>query len=187
MKEKEKRDLLKRLRQSNQPSENKNNIKNPMIGMSRIFMFFLLIMFGFFLFSDSGGPQETTWRQFKNDMLEDNEVTKIVVVNKEKAEVYLKEEALQTSEHEDLPSDGLFASDTIPPGPHYYFNIGSVETFESKMDDATADFTEEQMVPISYEERFSIGEDLFAWLIPIGLLILFWVFIARGMRQRGGG
>lgn len=185
MKEKEKRDLLKRLRERKQPGSDNN--KNPVTGMSRIFMFFLLIMFGFFLFSGSGGPQETTWRQFKNDMLEDNEVSKIVVVNKEKAEVYIKEQALQTSEYEELQSEGLFASDSIPPGPHYYFNIGSVETFENKMDEATADFSEEEMVPISYEERFNIGEDLLTWLIPIGLLILFWVFIARGMRQRGGG
>ena len=184
MKEKEKKDILKRLRERNQ---NQNNNKNPMNGMSRIFMFFLLIMFGFFLFSGSGGPAETTWRQFKNNMLEDNEVDKVVVVNKEKAEVYIKNEALKTSEYTKLESDGLFGADGIPPGPHYYFNIGSVETFENKMDQATAEYSEDEMVPISYEERFNIGEDLLTWLIPIGLLVLFWVFITRGMRQRGGG
>jgi AFG3 family protein len=183
MKEKEKRDLLQRLRER---SQNKNTNKNPM-DMSRIFMFFLLIMFGFFLFSGGGGPTETTWRQFKNNMLEDNEVDKVVVVNKEKAEVYIKNRALSTSEYSELESEGLFGSDSLPPGPHYYFNIGSVETFENKMDEATANFSEEEMVPISYEERFNIGEDLLTWLIPIGLLILFWVFISRGMSQRGGG
>lgn len=185
MKEDQKRELKNRLSR-NKDKDNQKPTKDPFKGMSRIFWFFLLIMLGFFLFSGSGKPTEISWNKFKNNMLEDHEVEKVVVVNKERTEVFIKKSALGQPEYQDLEG-GIFSFDSIPSGPHYHFNIGSVETFEQKMDEAMADFSEEQQVPIEYESRFSIGENLLTWLIPIGLLILFWVFISKGMRQRGGG
>ncbi len=75
--------------------------------------------------------------------------------------------------------------DTVPHGPHYYFTIGSVETFEDKMDEAMAGFEEEEVVPIDYEERFQFGPDTLFWILPIVLIIGFWYMMSKGMKGRG--
>ncbi|MGK7394714.1 MAG: ATP-dependent metallopeptidase FtsH/Yme1/Tma family protein, partial [Candidatus Cyclobacteriaceae bacterium M3_2C_046] len=168
---------------SNKNNNNKRQPKNPFSRVGRMIMLFLIVAFGFFLFSGSGGPEEITWQQFKNTMLEDHEVAKINIVNKERAEVFIKKEALDQPQFQDLEGSAL--SDSVPRGPHYYFTIGSVETFENKLDAATSDFSEEEMIPITYSSRMDWGENILSWLLPIGLIIGFWILLSRGMRNKG--
>jgi len=114
-------------------------------------------------------------------MLIEGDVSKIVVVNKEVAEIFIKEEKLGKPEYKDI-SKGVFPSGA---GPHYKLQIGSVESFESKMEQAQKDFPQEERVEIKYENRTNWLRD-FAWLIPLVLIFLFWMFLLRGFAKRGG-
>ena len=64
-----------------------------------------------------------------------NAVEKIVVINKEIAQIYVKQDALDDSDLKDDPN-GILSSGQ---GPHYYITIGSVESFEDKLERAQED------------------------------------------------
>lgn len=163
------------------PGENSPK-KSP--GGSIGYWIYLIFIF-FILFSIFNRPisnvRELSWLEFENTMLSQLEVAKIVVVNKDLAEIYIKPEKLGDSKHQDI-SKGVFPSDV---GPHYVLHIGSVESFESKMEQVQTNFPQEERVEIKYENRTNWLRD-FAWLLPLVLIFLFWMFLLRGF-TRGGG
>ena len=73
------------------------------------------------------GPGVTTnqisWLEFQQTMLDQHDVAKIVIVNKEIAQIYIKPERLTE------PKDNEFTKGNVTNklGPHYIMQIGSVE------------------------------------------------------------
>jgi AFG3 family protein len=146
-----------------------------------LFLFFIL----FTLFNwPSAKLKEINWLTFEKTMLSAHDVAKIVVVNKEFAEIYIKKDRLSASKYKEIPQDGFMAES----GPHYTIQIGSVESFESKLQQAQQDFLPEERVGIAYQNRTDWTAVL-SWIVPFGLLILFWMFMLRGMGRSsmGGG
>ena len=126
-----------------QQNSNKDNTpkmpKRPKMNVYWIYGAIALLFIGMQFFGSMGSSlKETTWKDFKSNMLEPKDVEKVVVVNKEKVEVYIKPGKLGTGKYQEFNNDG-FSS-----GPHYYFTIGSVEYFEKQMDEAQKDFSEEE-------------------------------------------
>jgi len=143
-----------------------------------IFIFFIL----FSLFNKPGSNTgEISWLEFEKNMLSEGDVAKIVVVNKEVAEIFIKEEKLGNPKYQDISKD-VFPSGA---GPHYMLQIGSVDSFESKMEQAQKDFPQEERVDIKYENRTNWLRD-FAWLLPLVFIFLFWMFLLRRFSKGGG-
>lgn len=158
--------------------------KNPFSPLRILFWIIVLVAAGYFFLGGSGGPRETNWLQFENMMLETGDVERVEIINKERAEVYIKEDSLKKEKYSDVVQVSF--GDTVYAGPHYFFTIGSVETFEEKMKAAMSEFDENEIVPIHYSSRFSISNDLLIWFIPILIFIFFWILIIRSMRAKGG-
>ncbi len=160
--------------------ENKNPEKKKMPPMNNWWWVYLLIiglllaqwlsMGGF-----TAGPQETNWMDFKSEMLAQGAVDHIVVVNKERAEVFIKGEKLGQGRFEKIPKGR--------PGPHYFFNIGSVESFENKLAKAEEELQIDP-IPITYEERVNWVANILSWLLPFAIIIGIWMLI---LRRAGGG
>ena len=143
-----------------------------------LFLFVLLTIFNW----PSTNPKEISWLTFEQTMLRDYDVAKIVVLNKETAQIYIKEDKLKTPKYNEI-SDGAFTSNA---GPHYSLQIGSIESFESKLQEAQKDFPPEERVEIVYKNNIGwLG--VLSWILPFGLLILFWMFMLRGMGRSGMG
>jgi AFG3 family protein len=78
---------------------------------------------------------------------------------------------------------------SVPHGqPSYYFHIGSVETFERKLEDAqrTLGVTPRDFIPVVYSNETSLGHELMRFA-PTLLLIGGMIFLSRGMGGAGGG
>jgi AFG3 family protein len=136
-------------------------------------------------FHVGSNPQEINWQRFEQDMLKNHEIEKVVVVNKEKAEVYLKKEVLNSPKYKPLTEKGL---NSLPKtGPQYFFNIGSLEVFEQRMTDAQKALGDTQYVSVSYETRQNFLSDILGWLLPVLLLVAVWMFIFRKMNSASGG
>lgn len=158
----------------------------PKFNIYWVYALILLAFLGINFINWGGNAKEITWLRFKNEMLQNHDVEKIVIINKEKAEVYLKPSALQSSDkYKELKDKGF--STTGESGPHYYFTIGSVETFAQRMEEAQKDFSEDEIVPIKYETHRDILGELLTWLFPLLILIAIWIFIFRRMGGAGGG
>jgi cell division protease FtsH len=134
-----------------------------------------------FYFSTSRGPVKTTWNEVRSTMLINQDIEKIVVVNDKMATVYIKKDRLEKYKTQ---FDANFAK-PAEIGPHFTFNIGSVETFEKNLKEAQPSGMDE--ISLEYkEERNWAGEIL--WTIgPFALIILLWWWIFRRMSRGGGG
>lgn len=144
----------------------------------------VIMIFSQFLFTGAS-LEETTWSEFEREMLRAHDVEKVVVVNKEKAEVYINSDKLSSEKYKDVTDKGY--GESMPSGPHYVFTIGSVETFEEKMAKAQARFEEREMVDVVYETRRDVFGELVGWLFPIIIIVAIWIFIFRRMSGGAGG
>lgn len=127
---------------------------------------------------------EITWMQFEQNMLSRNAVDRLVVINQETAEVYIKKEFREDSAFADalrMPISGGFKT-----GPHYEFNIGSVESFERKLELAQQNLPKEQRLSVRYEGKGTLV-NLLPWIIPLLLFILMFRILFRGQGDAGGG
>jgi cell division protease FtsH len=124
---------------------------------------------------------KTTWFDVKNDMLLGHDVQKITVVNKERAEIYLKKEALKNEKYKGLKDRGIFGDEI---GPHYYFEIGDVQQFADDLREAEKTFPENERVSVEYITQRNYFSDILISILPFILLIGVWMFF---MRRMGGG
>ena len=167
---------------SSTSENNKKSSKPPFGGYG--FSWFYFFLFGLILwiviFSNPvSGTKEISWTFLQDSLLAQHDVEKIVVVNKEMAEIYIKPDLLEDSKYKEITD--RFGSKT---GPHYRMTIGSVETFENKLQLAQQNFLPEEKINIQYQNRTS-WINILSWLLPFGLIILFWMYMLR--RTGGGG
>jgi cell division protease FtsH len=120
--------------------------------------------------------------EFRENMLYTQEVSHIQVINKEKVEVYIKENALTLEKYEDVAETPFLG--TPNPGPHYTFSIGSIDVFEENMAEAQRDLLAEDWVDIRYDYQDNWFNSLWVWILPIFMIILFWNLM---IRRSGGG
>jgi AFG3 family protein len=126
--------------------------------------------------------QMTTWNEFERDMLLRGAVERIVIVNKEVANIYIKDSFRNDSIFSNVLNTSSGKGTTR--GPHYALNIGSVESFERKLDDVFGANPSLEKVRVSYEDRSTLL-DLLAWIIPIALFF-FVLRLLTGSRGDGG-
>jgi len=174
-------------RQNNQGSDNNNNEKKPFPKFNIYWVYALIAIFFIALnFMNLGGSaKEITWQEFQRKMLKNNDVEKIVVINKQKAEVYLKQEALNQQRYDELFEDGMFS---VPKeGPHFFFTIGSIEMLEQRLSDAQDNMPEGEYIEVRYETRKDVLGEVLTWLLPIFILVAIWLFIFRRIARGSGG
>lgn len=163
-----------------------NTPKAPKFNLLWIYLAILGIFFAINFFFGSSGPKETDWRAFNNEMLQVGDVDRLTVVNDERVEVYLKPDALQKDRHEEVSENVLGQNNT---GPHYQFTIGSVDYFQTQLDEAQQSLPEEQRVSARFETQEDWFGNILGWLFPILIIVAIWLFIFRrfSSRMMGGG
>ncbi|MCD6597355.1 MAG: ATP-dependent zinc metalloprotease FtsH [Bacteroidales bacterium] len=129
---------------------------------------------------------EIDWRRFEN-MVKDHDVEKIVVVNKDIAQVYLKPDVWSSGKYEDLKTKGFSPFPTS--GPQCYFYIGSVDIINADLEKIQNkyNYSDEEKLSPSYETKKDIFGDLLGWIFPIVILVAVWLFIFRRMGGGTGG
>jgi len=139
---------------------------------------------GFQLIFSGSGNEEITWQRLEREMIQNRDIEKIVVVNKENAEIYIKPDKLASGKYSDVDSHGFGG---IPNnGPHFSYTIPSVEVFNANIEEAQKKYgyNESEIISVRYETRKNILGDLLGWILPLALLVGVWLFIFRRM---GGG
>lgn len=173
-------------------AENKNSA--PKKGNKKQFNFYWIyaiigvLLIGTQLFQMGGGEKKTTWNEFVNTMLKTNEVKRLVVVtmNEESvAEIYIKSEALQQEKYKEVNKEGFGGSKNY--GPHYFLKIGTIDQFNADLNRVQESLSEENRIHPEYETRNNYVGELISWLLPIAIIIAFWMFIMRRMTGGAGG
>ena len=164
------------------PSKNRQERKPQ--NKKRPFVWFYVLLFFIILISYVANmgykTKEISWLEFERDMLSQNDVEKIEVVNQSVAMIYIKPDRLSDPKYKNLEEKLLPSAS----GPHYSIQLGSLETFENKLDEAQQGLPAEERVQIRYVNKFDWTRFL-SWIFPILLLFLVWVFLLGRMATGG--
>jgi ATP-dependent metalloprotease FtsH len=154
-------------------------------------------------FNFSSPVQEIkSWTRLE-ELLTKQDVEKIVIVNKEKAEIYIKKEKLKSdTSYKDFSKRNFGTSTT--PSPQFTYQVGSEEIFSGllketrdtvvsrmKRDSVPAaqivEFQKQYPYPPTIDTRKDVFGDILGYLLLPAILIGAWFLIMRFMSKGGGG
>ncbi|MFA6127336.1 MAG: ATP-dependent zinc metalloprotease FtsH [Bacteroidales bacterium] len=145
----------------------------------------VLGIFAIATMNKSGKPQKTDWKQFREEMLKTGDVEKLVVVNNETVEIFIKSDRVNEPKFQKMFKNRLGA--ISERGPQFYFQISSIDIFDKRLEEVNAELPIDQRIEYSTEKRTDVLMQVLSWVIPFGLLIGFYLFIFRRMSNAGGG
>ncbi|WP_439181912.1 ATP-dependent zinc metalloprotease FtsH [Carboxylicivirga taeanensis] len=167
----------------NTPGSDKEKSKFPKFNL---YWAYALIAIALILVSrmDFGqGPHKISYSEFKNEVLTGGDIDKIIVIRNEGvAEVTVKEEQLDKYKH--LFNENLTNSGPPATGPHFTFNLSTIDKFDEAI--MMAEEETGKSIPVDYETRTDFLGEFFTFMWPLLLLIAIWVFIFRRMGAQGG-
>lgn len=133
----------------------------------------------------SGGTKEITWEKLESVLLK-KDYEKIVVINQEYANIYIKESALKANkEYEELYGTNFLGQRT-PEAAHYRYNVGTLEHFDKEL--ATIEEQTGEHIAYQVVKQKSAWKDMLLIFGPFILLIMFFIIMNRvTQRQMGGG
>ena len=141
-------------------------------------IFVVLIGVSFINDSSFSTKKISTNRFFK--ILESNDVDKILIINKNIAEVYIKKEAEKKDKYKQQANSPLFRKGS----PLFQYDFGDLQNFENKLNQYKS--TKNLDFDLDSDSRGSFFESIIGFL-PFILLIAIWIFFMRRMSGGAGG
>ena len=139
----------------------------------------LLGIFGYLIFGEEQTqPVKSDWNKVEQLVIA-GDVEKITVVNRDEARVAIKANKIDSLRETDLRYKELPKT-----GYQLFFNIGSVDSFKSDLEEAEAQGG--NRVVVAYENEKEWYDSWLVGLLPWVIMIAVWFLIMRGM-SRGGG
>ena len=151
-----------------------------------VYAIIILVLGGMLLKQDSNtGSHKIKWAKLES-IIKKQDYSKIVIVNREFAEVYIKSSAMKKdSAYQDLYGRNLM-NQKIPEAGFYIYEFVTFESFEKDLDEieeATG-----QRIELTPEKRTSAWKDILLVFGPFIILIIFFVIMSKvSQRQMGGG
>ncbi|WCJ20497.1 ATP-dependent zinc metalloprotease FtsH [Euphorbia peplus] len=187
---KAKKDVPKGSKEKAEPKEESNpkGEKKGIFELQLSNLIFLSIISGIVLSFLSGldgiEKEQISFQEFKNKLLEPGLVDRIVVSNKSVAKVYVRASP-QNQTTDDAVQSPVNGIPTQAQGGHYkyYFNIGSINSFEEKLEEAqeALGIDSHNFVPVTYESEKVWYKDLLGFITPT-LLVLGVLYMGRKMQ-----
>jgi ATP-dependent metalloprotease FtsH len=185
-------------------ADNENKIKK---GKQKFNFYWIygILTIGFivlYILNYTNPVKEVSWPKLV-DMLQQQDVEKIVIINKERAEIYIKKDKIKTdTAYKDFTKRSFNTGSE--PTPQFFYQIGSEEIFHSLLKDTrdsiaarmardsvpaikVAEFQKQYPYPPSSDTRKDVFGDVLGYVLPILLLIGAWFLIMRFMSRGGGG
>ncbi|MBL6661642.1 MAG: ATP-dependent zinc metalloprotease FtsH [Flavobacteriaceae bacterium] len=145
----------------------------------------IFVLLGLSLFggNDWQTMQKTNISNFEQ-FLNAGDVSEVIVIrNKSSVRVTLTPEALNKAEHQNAKSKNILGQENSQ-GPHYQFEVGSLELFEEKLEKARSEGIPFRLEFITIENRWL---DTLIGFLPIIIIIGVWIFLMRRMSGGGAG
>ncbi|MEE4259180.1 MAG: ATP-dependent zinc metalloprotease FtsH [Bacteroidales bacterium] len=181
--------MAEQKKDNNPPKKESNNPFNKLTGKDPkkpkfnfywIYGILAVVFIGIQFLNWGGTAEKTDWRALK-DMLYEGDVEKIILVNKETAEIYIKPDRLNQEKYKDVNKDQSFGQQTA----HYYYNVADPATFMEDVQETQEGMPDQ--VYVESETRHNWGGEVLSWILPIAILVGLWFFFMRMMSRGGGG
>ena len=166
---------------ANKKKNNKSKINIYWFYASIVFFILSIGLLG----GDSGiqNTQQTDISSFEN-YLRNGDIEKVAIINQRYARITLNENALEKDIHRRVKSKNFLGQENIT-GPHYQFEIGTPELFETKIQEIR------EIEGLNFSVEFITMEnrwlDVLLGFLPIIIIIGIWIFLMRRMSGGTGG
>jgi cell division protease FtsH len=174
---------------NNNQAQDKKPDKNgkPRFNTNWIFAVLAASLILFSLFNNGKAVQQTTTSEIR-EMIKKHDIEKIIVVNKDQAEIYLKKEALESGRYPKLPKPGT-GFGLLAPKPNFTITIGDLSSFISDFKEyqKSAGYNDTELISPEYLKRPNWFGDILSWLLLPVLLVAFWLFMMKRMSGGGAG
>ncbi len=164
----------------NKDKDNKSNLPKFKFSSYWIYGAVLLAIIAVQFFSSGDLATKTISKNEFNEILRENDISKILVVNKNVAQVFIKEEAIAKSRYKKLMNSAFYRKGSSL----YEYNFGDLQNFENDLETAKKD--NKLTFDLKNESRTSMLETLFSFL-PFIILIAIWLFFMKRMSGGGAG
>src|SRR5574344_916525 len=197
------------------PNRKKQQFKNPLNKPPKfkfnIYWFYIALfaVSGIIWFTNSGDStisREIDWAKAQKVLL-NNDYSKINVVNKEFAEIYIKSDAISRGDtlYKDLHTKNFIGTENSTKNAFYIYKFGDLDNFRSQLQSVSNQLivkdtigVEDQVarqqiisshqIPLSFETRKSLWDNsMFSMILSFVVLIVIWVVFFRMMRGGSGG
>lgn len=173
---------------NNQASDKKpdKNLK-PRFNTNWIFAVLAVSLIFFTVFNNGKTSQPTTISEVR-DMIKNHDIERVIIANKDQAEIYLKKEALESGRYPKLPKPGTGFGLTAPK-PNFTITIGDLTSFIADFKDyqKSSGYNDNELISPEYVKRPNWFGDILSWLLLPVLLIGFWLFMMKRMSGGGAG
>ena len=163
----------------------KNNPKLPKnsFGLSWIYILVIIALIAIQLLNFNGEKQKIDESVFFNNMLKKNYVERIVVVNDDEVEVYIKKSKLDSLSQYTKKDKGINKANNT--GPQFYFKIATKDDFLNSLREGEKDLPEK--IKKESDTRTDMLEIFLNFGVPLLLLVFMWMFLMRRMTGGSGG
>lgn len=163
---------------NNKPNNNKN-LKAPKFNFYWIYGIIITLILGYqFLNSGDLSSRNLSENEFKT-ILKANDISKIEIVNKDVANIYIKENSLGKDKYK--KDKGSFYNSSMPL---YSYDFGDLQNFEKELT------TEKKENNLDFDtrniEKTNFLDQIFVYL-PFIFLIGLWIYFMRRMSGGAGG
>ena len=164
--------------------------KGPKFNIYWIYGLILLAIVGAQFYGGNLGstPAEHSFQDFK-DYLAKSQVAKLVVINNDHVEVYLKQGVTMPAVGKN-PAPNAAGNDKTPA---FTFKIGTVDRFGKDLDEAEKDVADKnklpvEQIPVMYDQQGDYIHLLLSTiLLPMLCILAVWYLLFRKMGNGGGG
>ncbi|MDC1009753.1 ATP-dependent zinc metalloprotease FtsH [Flavobacteriaceae bacterium] len=165
---------------ANKKKNNKSKINIYWFYASVVFFILSIGLLG----GDSGlqNTQPTDISTFES-YLRNGDISKVAIINQRYARVTLNENALDKDIHKSAKAKNFLGQDNLA-GPHYQFEIGTPELFETKLQEIRD--SENLNFSIEFTTMENRWLDVLLGFLPIIIIIGIWIFLMRRMSGGGG-
>ena len=161
---------------------NKNKLK---FNSYWVYAIIITILLGMSMFGGDNSWQSVSKTNISDfdRFLNEGDVEEIIVVNQKLAKVTLNSYGLEKNVHKNVKSKNILGQENTS-GPHYEFEVGNLELFQLKLEQA-----EDKGISFRYEFMTIENRwlDVVFGFLPIIIIIGVWIFLMRRMSGGGAG
>jgi AFG3 family protein len=164
--------------------ENKkdNNTNTPKFKFNSYWIYgaVIVLLIGFQFFNSGDLATKSISKNEFNEVLRDNDISKIIVVNNNLAQIFISKDAMKKSKYQKLTNSTFYRDGSYL----YEYNFGDLQNFENDLEIARRD--NELVFDLKNESRTSMVDTLIGFL-PFIILIGVWLFFMKRMSGGGSG
>lgn len=168
--------------ENQKPGNNNNKDLKPKFSPYWIYAMIIIAFLGINYFSSGGWaePAKTTPAEFQ-EFLKNGDIERVVIVNKNKARVFLTEEGKAKDVHIRKVGNQPLSSNV----PAYQFEFGDLQNFENEIRRIKEEYN--LSTSVVYDTESNVWGDILLTLLPFAIIIAIWIFIMRRMSSGAGG